>query len=370
MSQDSPHQDAPDKKQFALHKIIDEQHQRMVVGTFEYPHDWSARSNVIWNFENVANPVIVYAAIANPNGIESFEFLPIEVCYWLDPHLMPQQGEISMGKMCMPPMRALDALVQLAIPKYRGNRQNLRVIHAEAVPNLAQTLDADELNNIQNEGVRARIRYVEDGQMFEEDFYACCFWLPPTGGQTNWGLARLTCFRAASGQLDAMQETFWHIFTSWRSNPQWKQLHSQVCQQLFDQFKELHGAIRRRHQAEVQWGQQLAEYREWEHGLQQQRLNDLFAVDERKRQQQEQQANSPYSISDARGDVLAGRTAVDDPNSEYGIPHYDYGHHKAHWTNELGEWIDTDDVNYDPNTDPDSNSSRHWTKAPERKIRS
>ncbi|HYO92487.1 MAG TPA: hypothetical protein VEQ40_12660 [Pyrinomonadaceae bacterium] len=367
MSQNPPSQDAPHRAQFALHKIIDEQHQRMVVATFEYPHDWTARSNVMWNYENVARPMIAYAATSNPNGIESFEFLPVEAYYWLDAHLMPIPGEFSMGKTCVAPMRALDALVQLAIPKYRGNRQNLRVVHAEVVPNLAQALDADELQGVQNEGVRARIEYYENGQMFEEDFYACAYWLPPNGGQTNWGLARLACFRAASGQLDAMRRTFLHILTSWRTNPQWQQMHTEIGQQLFAEFKGLHEVIRRKHQAEVRYGQQLAEYHQDQLERQQQRMNDLFAADERKRQQQD--AQQPYGIADARGDVLMGRTAVDDPYDQSGNPHYDYGHHKAHWTNGIGDWIDTDDVNYDPNADPDVRTN-NWVRAPERKFRS
>jgi hypothetical protein len=362
-------QHTPQQEQFALHKIVDEQNQGMVAATFEHPRDWTAVSQVFWNSEHVNRPMMTHAAVFNPNGTEAVEFLPIEAFFYLTPNFMYSPGQSSMGQVYMPQMRALDALVQLAIPKYRGDRQDMRVLHAETVPNLAQTINAyDELGTAPNEGVRALIRYVENGLTFEEMFYACCYWLPSNGAQTNWGLARLTCFRAERGQMESKWPTFWRIFTSWRNNPQWQQRHMQIAQQLLQGFAAFHADIRSMLDAQAKFGQQLAEYRQGQRNQQQQRLDDMFAADERKRQQ-EQNAYPAYSRSDMVGDLLRGVTAVDDPNNEHGNAHQDFGHHAAHWTAGPDDWFDTNDVNYDPNLDPTRNA-KHWVRANERKLRS
>jgi hypothetical protein len=365
MSRNPLNQNSPDGAPFAVHTILDEQHQRMPVATFEHPVDWLARSQVVWDFQDTSCPVMVYGTAFNPHGTESFEFLPLEACFWVEPNFMYAQGQRYKGLTCLAPMGAQDALVKWAIPKYRGDRQNLHVIEALSIPNLARTLNADELQNIQSEGVRARITYVENGQTFEEDFYACCYWQAPNTGQTNWGLARLFCFRAARGQLDAMRPTLWRVYNSLQSNPQWQQLNAQINQQLADQHAAFIGGVRAKLQAEVEFGQKMTEYRQWQRDQQQQQLNASFAADERRRQQ-EQAAYGKYDIAEARGDLLMGRTAVEDPDNQYGNPHYDYGHHQAHWKDKNDNWIDTNDLNYDPNTDP--NRDGQWVRVQERKV--
>jgi hypothetical protein len=367
MSQNFLNQDAPDEAQFARHSVVDEQHQGMVVGTFEYPHGWQARSQVVWNFENTSYAVTIYGAAFNPNGTESFEFLPIEPLFWLDPpNYMFTQGQKYKGPTFLYPMGGLDALVKWAIPKYRGNRQNLHVIEAVSVPNLAQLLRAEDVLKVQHEGVRARVGYVENGLAFEEDFYACWYWLPPMTGQQNWGLTRLFCFRAARGQLDAMRKTLWRVYTSGQDNPQWGQLSAQIIQQLRDEHAAYMGGVMTRLKGEAAYRKQQDEYFNWQQELKQQQLNASYAAEERKRQQE--QARASYTIEDARGDVLMGRTAVDDPSNQYGdgVPHYDYGYHEAHWTDKMGNWIDTHDVNYDPNSDPERHGQ--WFRVQERKV--
>ncbi len=355
----------PDTEQFAVHKVIDEQHQGMVVATFEHPREWQALSEVFWNYDNVSMPMNSRYATFNPNGTETLEFLPVAAFFWLEPNYMYAPGQESMGQICMPPMRAEDALLQQVIPKYRGNRQNLRIVQAQPVPNLAQVLNAVELNGVPNEGVMARLSYVENGQAFEEEFYACCYRQPPNGGQINWGLARLSCFRAARGQLDAARQTFWRILTSQRVNPQWQQLHAQISQQIFNGFKQMHAGFVAKIHSDSAWAAKMAEYRQGQRDQQQGRLNDMFAADERKRQA-EREAQAPYSRSDAVGDILRGQTAWDDPNSEYGNPHYAQGSPKKVWTDKNGNWIESETEDYNPNLDPTVNGN--WVEVRERKV--
>ena len=365
MSQGRIPRATPDTEQFAVHKIIDEQHQGMVVATFEHPREWRAFSEVFWNYDNISLPVNSRSATFNPNGTETFEFLPVAAFFWLEPNFMYAPGQESMGQVCMPPMRAEDALLQQAIPKYRGDRQNLRIMQANPFPDLAQQLNADELNGVPNEGVMARLSYVENGQAFEEEFYACCYWQPPNGGQINWGLARLACFRAARGQLDATRQTFWRILTSWRKNPQWQQLYTQVSQKIFNGFKQMHAGFRAKIHSDSAWAAKMAQHRQGQRDQQQERLNDMFAADERKRQY-DQAAQEAYSRSDVMGDLLSGQTAYEDPSSAHGVPHRVQGYPKKVWTDKNGNWIESETEDYNPNLDP--NVDGNWVEARERKL--
>lgn len=338
-----------------LYQIIDHQHQNLAVAAFQHPNGWQAHSQVVWNYSNTSQPVSIYAGTFNPQSGESFEFFPIEACYWLEPNYGTETtGQQKYGLVCMPPMTAPDALVKLAIPKYRGNRQNLRLLSVQPVPNLAQTVNADEVLNIPHEGVMAHIEYVENGRIFEEEFFGCGYWLPPNGSQRNWGLARLFCFRAERGQLDAMRQTFWQIACSMRNNGQWQQLFQQITQQLNAQHGQVIQAGYEKLQSEARFQQQLNSYNEEVHDR---RNRDVaWKIDMDKRQQQPLDAT--LTAQERWQNELGDGTAYHDPNSSYGNHYIHYGHHRDVWMNEHGEVIGSDD----PSLDPNVGSTQTWKR--------
>ncbi len=348
MSQNPQFQFTGGRPQYAVHRMIDELHQGMVVGTFEHPPGWRAHSQVIWNFEERGQPLQCYASVFNPRGTEACEFLPMESFFWLEPNFMYTPGQKFRGQTYLPPMGALDALTQFAIPKYRGDRRNLRIVHAQPLPNLSQVVGNDWLRSVRNEGAMARLEYEENGQPFEEDFYGCALWHPPIGEQTNWGLVNLFGLRAARGELNTTAgQELWRIATSWRENPQWAQLFTQVLRQLNEQMLAHYAQVRAEQARQIDWGRKMREYREWESGLRQQQFNDRWASQER--------------INDARGDVLMGRQRFDDPGSSSGLPHFDHSYSQYSWTNGRGDWIHTDRAMYDPNSDPNQSGRGPWS---------
>ncbi|HEY9422752.1 MAG TPA: hypothetical protein VIW92_15160 [Thermoanaerobaculia bacterium] len=339
----------PIEAQTETHRILDPQHQGMVVATFEHPRGWQAHSQVVWNFNDTSYPVAVYASTFNPNGTEALQFLPTESCFWVQGNVMYTPGQRYRGQTCLFPMSGLDALTRWAIPKYRGDRQNLRILYAQPVPNLAQMFRNDWLLSVPHEGVMARIGYEENGRSFEEEFYTCVMWHPPNGQQFNWGLINLCCFRAAQGELDAARQNLWRIVTSLRNNPEWGQVFATIIQQLHAQVRSFFGAVNAKLEAEKVQGQQLFEYRQWQANLNQQQFNARWESQERRAQQ--------------TGDVLAGRVSYEDPSNAYGNPHHDYGHHQYVWTNGRGEWIHSHEAGYNPNHDPNTLSRGPWSLA-------
>jgi hypothetical protein len=343
------------------HQIADPEHQQMIVAAFEHPAGWQAQSQVLWNYQNSSQPALVYAAVFNPHGSEAFEFLPVEACYWLEPYdgFQPA-GQQRFGLTLLPPMPAVEMMTRWLVPKYRHNRQQLQVVDVQPMPQLAQMIKASELQSLPTEGVGARIRYLENGQAFEEEFYACRYQFPPTYGsivQHNWGLMRVFAFRTFQGQLDAMRQTFWEIASSLFYNPQWQELFNQVAQQLHGQFVGQIQAGYDKLRAEANFHQQLTAYYQATRDRQNASVAHSIA------QQQAQNAlrtGSSYSAQEALGDAaLLNRTAYHDPNRQQGNYHYDYGNHDWVWTDGQGNFFYTNN----PNEDPNLGSNRTWSLA-------
>ncbi|BCM90864.1 hypothetical protein IAD21_02726 [Abditibacteriota bacterium] len=335
----------PNQIPFAASQIVDGQ-QNLIFGTFEHPQGWQVNSQIIWNYQNSSQPATVYVGAYDPASGEGFEFLPTAGCYWLEPNYgFETIGQQKYGLTLMPPMSAPDALVKIVVTGIRGNRQNLRIIGAKPVPNLAQSVNAEELRSLPTEGVAVRIQYDEGGRTWEEDFYACRYQLPPNGGQLNWGLTRVFCFRAAQGTVDSKGPMFWRIASSLRQNPQWGQLFSQVAQSGNAQHRQFVAGEMNRHAQERIDQQRFSQYADWSANLQQQTFNERWASDQR------HQAGM--------GEVLGGYTGYQDPNSNYGNIHQDYSNSQYVWTDGQGNWQYSNDPNFDPNIGAD----RYWYRA-------
>ena len=203
----------PNEAQFALHQVVDQRHGGVVAAVSEYPAGWQVRSNVDWNFEHVSFPVTSYAQARNPHGVESFEFLPAESFFWVGP-MTYSQGLNVLGQTCMPPMSVVDAMINLIVPKHRGNRHGLRIIEVSPMPQLAQIVGAD-LKGLPGEGAAVRIETAENGRLFEEEFFGIKVelsvpYFAPLGPvtQINWTILWPFCFGAEKGELDSRKEMF------------------------------------------------------------------------------------------------------------------------------------------------------------------
>ena len=135
-----------DPENFVRHQMIDRQHQNLPVSTFLSPVDWRAESEVYWNYRHSNFPVMSRGRVGNPATLEQFEFLPSEMFFWIEPDYgLYQRGQNIGGTYYLPAMSGVDALTRHIIPKYRGDREELRIKGAGPVPNLVLMLKAKDL---------------------------------------------------------------------------------------------------------------------------------------------------------------------------------------------------------------------------------
>lgn len=354
MNPDPTNDNRSSDQQFTLHQLIDQQHNGVVASIFEYPADWQARSNVIWNFQNINSPLTAFAQAFNPAGTEAVEFLPAELYFWLNEgigYYMP--GQDIQGTPFLMPMSAADALTQYVIPKYRGNRPSLRILGISPVPQLSQRLNINQ-GGVQTEDVCVKLEYTENGRLFEEEFYGMKFsqdvpYYGPQGTmvQINWGFARLFSFRAEKGAFEAARETFWRIAGSVRVNPRWEQIYAQALQQikmLFDQqlqagYANIEAAAQMSNTISANNDAMLASFEQQRQAATQSSIVRNDAPDR--------------SSSDAFDDYIRGVETVNDPY--YGRSQQDYSQY--HWTNGAGEYQHTNDPFFNPNI----GSTQDWT---------
>jgi hypothetical protein len=348
-----PQNQAPRQK-FARHSVVDHQNGGMVASTFDYPSDWQAHSQVAWNMEHTELPALIHAVTFNPNGLECFEFLPMQVFFWLEGDFGTVPiGHLSHGLVRMPPRPAPEALANLVIPHLRPEQQDLRVTAVQAVPNLWHAFN-DPPPPQGGEGVMARVEYEVAGRPIEEEFYGVYSWNQQM--QLNWGFARLCCFRAERGKLDAERATFWQIAASLRPNPQWQQRHDQIAQQLLAGFmvriNETYARLERERQQSIAT---LA------HSAQLRAARDAQVAESVARTHREigERSQPHMTRQEQFGNLLRDQTLFEDPSSNAGNPHVMQGHAKYVWTDNLGTFYSTDNPAENPNHDRPG----HWVLA-------
>lgn len=359
-----------DQNQFAVYRIIDEKHQGIVVSTFELPASWQAQSRVNWNYAHLSFPVTAWAVAYNPNGAEAVEMFPVDAFYWLEPDYgFNPQGQNSLGQTCLRVMSAEETMLKWVLPKYRGNRPNLRVIGTIPMPDLPQRIGFN-LPGVQMESVAVKIEYAENNQIIEEVIYGVKTTQqpPPTYGaggmivQTNWGFARLFSFRAAQGRIEENRDLFWHVIKSAKANPQWEQMYNQILGQMQTQFNQYLQAGYDQINAATQMSHQISAQNDaWLNQQAQKRETDNRAWEQKRAQENE--AWGKYTNNDAFGDMMMGRETYADPSSNLGEVQID-GYHDYVWTNKQEEYIPTNDPNFDPNI----GSNQNWVLLKKKNI--
>lgn len=375
-----------DPEGFVRHQVVDRQHQNMPVSTFLIPAGWRAETEVYWNYQHSNFPVTSRGRVSNPAGAEQFEFLPSELFFWGEPDygLYPQ-GQNVGGSVYLPPLSGVDALTRLVIPKYRGDRHDLRITGGGPVPNLVLMLNAKDLEGRPYEGVKAKLEYTEQGRALEEEFYACHIVnaTPPMYGPTgpsrqiNWGLTRLFCFRADRGRLDDSRHLFWRIASSLKGNPQWQQFSSQLTQRLqqqqqqgfqqqLDQFDQMgRERLRMNQQASDQFVANNQAYID----RQDERIRNSFNTppppstpDYASGYTQSDSSSGEYGSHEAHLDTVREQESFYNPNdtSREKVS----GYHDYIWTDQTGNVRTSNDPNYDPN----DGTGADWTLARKKRI--
>ncbi|MCR4407769.1 MAG: hypothetical protein NUW24_12755 [Anaerolineae bacterium] len=276
----------------------------------------------------------------NPEGEEAFEVFPNISFYWTNNPMVLMTfpiGSLYFGNEVRPPAGAQQVLREIVVPRHRGRVQGLRIVHEESLPDLPNQVRAaspaapDGITSA--DGAKIRIQYRSGDKTIEEEIFGVVevtrVVMPVFMGMMEnifWVADYLFSFRALTGQLDSLSDLFQAMVRSVRLNPQWYNRYMQVSQYLI--------------QNQIQQIQHVGQISRIISQTSDQ-ISDMIMDSYYQRQQTMDRLSTSFS------QAIRGVDGYYDPVEprEVELP----GGYERAWTNSLGEYILSNDPNFDPN---------------------
>ena len=311
------------------------------------PAGWQTQGGVYWQNTNPGSPAAIHFRMFDPNGLHAFTILPHQPFYWSnDPftRMTFPLGSQYFGNEVRPPLAAQQALREIIVPRFR-NVPGLQVAGEEHLPDLPSKLRAIRPGGGNGasgaDGAKICIRYPENGQAAEEEIYAVTEYskqqMPAMFGVFEtvlWVIDYLIAFRTGAGQLAENRIFFQTLLHSFRLEPNWYARVMQISQYLIqNQMQQINNIG------------QLSRYI----SQTQNQVSDMIMDSYHQRQQ------VMDHLADRFSQAIRGVEAYYDPNQGANVElPSGYGHA---WSNALGEYVVSDDPNFNPNL----GSTNNWT---------
>jgi hypothetical protein len=311
------------------------------------PSDWKYEGGMQWILDNPAMPSVTAFRVFNPKGNEQFEVFPNHCFFWSNNQQLLSMfppGSRYFGSVVMRPVTAQNALRNIILNEQRSGFQGLKILKDENVPALPKALGAGKqaqgFGSSEATGAKLRISYIKEGVPVEEEFYAVVesmsFPVQSMYGtfyNTIWYIDYIFSFKAETGKLESNTKTFQTITSSFKLNPKWFAKYSNVIEYMAQQKIT-----------------QIRSIGEFSRMLS--RMSDQ--VSDEKMQQFESRGKVYDEVSQKFSDNTLGIDRYFDPfeGKEVELPS---GYGQA-WGNNNGEYIMSDNPDYNPN----AGSNMNW----------
>jgi len=305
------------------------------------PSGWEFSGGLQWRMNNPGMPAVLAFQVRNPSGYEAFEVFPALAFFWTNEpmsQMLKPRGSLYFGNEVQPPPAgALQALCEIVVPRYRGQMGALQFVQQQTLPDLPnqlRVLNPDASSGMTSaEGAKVRLRYRQGEQSIDEELFGVVqvmrMTVPMLMGMVEnifWSLDYLFSFRALTERLDDLADLFRTILYSFRINPQWFGRYTQLTQFLI--------------QNQIQQINQIGQLSRYISQTQSQ-ISDMIMDSYYQRQQ------TMDRLADSFSQYIRGVDAYHNPFEDRPVE-LPSGYQNA-WANALGEYILTDDPNFNPN---------------------
>ncbi len=351
-SADSP----PSDIHFVRYDILDPRMNGMIAATLAVPQGWKTQSSIDWDMNNGNNPTRGHSRFEAPDHSAWVENFPIEIFSWLSVNTRQQNGARTFGLIHYPNITIEEAMRRFVIGTYRGSKKNLQIVGAKAIPNLAQSMAHQQAKG---DSLLVRIRYEENGEAVDEDFYGFL------GAQENipsdspvgrmWeyhrGLFLVHSMGARHGTLENVYPVLNHIVASAIPNPAWQNARKNVITQIMQNFNRNAANNYAQIAAAGQRSKAIS------------RQNDAMvnAMDANRMASNARSAAAASPSSGGDGftfdDYVRGTERMNDPSSSTGQSAHSYND-TYHWSDGNGHYQNTSDPSFNPNV----GSNQNWTQ--------
>jgi len=334
---------------FKTIKYIDKQGAGIECFRMLIPSTWKFTGGIKWVMDNPAMPAVISFKAYNPSDAEEMKVFPSEPYFWTNDQTMLMnfpKGSKYMGSVVHPPMSAINFIKKMLLPKYWYKVSNLKVVSAMELPELAKALGQKAQSkpglNAYSDAGKVKINYSKNGVPIEEEIFVVInradFSMNGMYGvvtHNNWVCDYIISFKAKKGQLSSNKKIFDTIVYSFKFNPKWFNKYAQFVNYLVqNQIKQINNI------GEVS---KIIS-----------RTNDEISSGIMESYNQRSKAYD--HISNNFSQHIRGVDEYSDPNKNNPVE-LPAGYSHA-WSNPLGEYVVSDDPNYNPNV----GSNRSWTE--------
>jgi hypothetical protein len=325
---------------FRQFSYIDQQGTGLEVFNFLLPVDWQFDGGIIWILDNPAMPATIPFRVYNTKGKDEFEVFKNHCYFWTtNLQLLGQfpPGSKYFGSKVKLPMKAQNALKKIILPQERKNYPNFQIISESDLPELAEALGAGKqaqgFGKSEASGAKIRFSYTKNGIDMEEEIYAVVENLTfpvnsmyGTFFNTIWYINYIFSFKGEKGKLEDQTKIFQTITSSFRLNPNWYAKYSNLIENLAQEQITIIKSM----------------------GELSRKLSQMSSQMRTDQQTQFENRGSVYDeVAEKFSDNTLGINRYYDPFEERQVE-LPSGFNHA-WCNNNGEYVVTDNPNYNPN---------------------
>lgn len=318
------------------------------------PDGWKMDGGVTWIITRPAVPAAIGFEMSNPAGLEAFTAFPSIYFTWTNNPMMQltkPTGSQHFGYEVRQPVPASVCMRQYVLPRAR-KIPDLTIVDEGPAVELLQAVTHNQADTppggqYSTDSVRVRLHYIFNQQPAAEEMSGVTEYTRITApgmlGNVEtvfWSMSYMTGFRAAREKIENYADLYRAIFTSIKINPAWTALVQQVSQGL------VNNTIRSIHHVGELSRQISRNYQE---------MSDS-------NMQGWQERSAAYDrVAENFSQTIRGVDPYFDPNTGQNVE-LPGGYTQA-WSTPLGEYILSDDPNFNPNI----GSTQTWTQLGEGK---
>ncbi len=329
-----------DALRFRQFSYIDQPGTGLEVFNFLLPVDWQFEGGIIWILDNPAMPATIPFRVYNTKGKDEFEVFANHCYFWTtNLQLLGQfpPGSKYFGSKVKLPMKAQNALKKIILPQERKNYPNFQIISESDLPELAEALGAGKqaqgFGKSEASGAKIRFSYTKNGIDMEEEIYAVVENLTfpvnsmyGTFFNTIWYVNYIFSFKGEKGKLEEQTKNYQTITSSFRLNPNWYAKYSNLIEHLAQEQITIIKSM----------------------GEMSRKLSQMSSQMRTDQQTQFENRSSVYDeVAEKFSDNTLGINRYYDPFEERQVE-LPSGYNHA-WCNNNGEYVVTDNPNYNPN---------------------
>ena len=344
---------------FQTYSIMDDpRHIGGEAYTILAPIDWRVEGSIMWK-NSGGDPASPWIKLIGP-AHQEIGVLPPIAFIW-NPQMFGTRvrpGSFYSGTEVQPPLLdPVQAIKTIVIGRYLSSLGTANVVKQEPLPELAAAerlkYRGPAYDSAVFQAARMRFEFTESGVEMEEDVYALTSAVQFKMGQTAatmWALDEVRYSKAPKGTLDAQFPLFQTAMFSLRPNLKWWAVRQDVARELARMQMQANSAAAQRTMQQMAAADRVMELRRLAEKGKDPVTDEVTKVYQA-RQNLAEQINRHWDTAMHGVEIYRNTTSGQNVALPSG-----YG---AAWMNNLGQYLVTGSLTYDPNADAAKGA---WTK--------